>query len=139
MQYSTPSRIEEATPYIKKVLAQSAVEKPGETDVVPSLYLGVALHKVPGQEGEALNAFTAAFDHGVDAGSAKTMLWARGCMSRLLRRMGKVPEAEEQESEIRSDSELFFQYFLKSLVLTSSSPAGIGSAGTSMACHRVSL
>ena len=103
LQYSTPSRIEEATPYIEKVLAHSAALKPGKTDVIPSLYLGVALHKVPGQESAALNAFTAAFDYGVDDGSAKTVLWARGCMSRLLRRMGKVPEAEKQESEIRSD------------------------------------
>lgn len=103
MQYSTPSRIEEATPYIEKVLAHFAVEKPGQTDVIPSLYLGVALHKVPGQESAALKAFTTAFDHGVDIGSTNTMLWARGCMSRLLRRMGKVPEAEEQESEIRSE------------------------------------
>ena len=94
--------MEEAAPYIKKILAQFAVEKPGETDVIPSLYLGVALHKVPGEEDAALNAFTAAFDHGVDVNSNKTMLWARGCMSRLLRRMGKVPEAEAQEAEIRS-------------------------------------
>lgn len=102
LQYSTPSRIEEATPYVRKVLAHFAVEKPGQTDVIPSLYLGVALHKVPGQESAALSAFTAAFDHGKDIGT-NTMLWARGCMSRLLRRMGKLPEAEEQESEIRSE------------------------------------
>ena len=103
MQYSTPSRIEEAAPYIEKVLAHIAVEKSGEIDVVPLLFLGVALHKIPGQESAALNAFTTAFDHGVDADSPKSMLWARGSMSRLLRRMGKVPEAEEQESEIRSE------------------------------------
>jgi hypothetical protein len=108
LQYSTPSRIEEAGPYLKNILAHFMVEKPGETDVIPSLYLGVALHKVPGQESAALNAFTAAFDHGVDLGSTSTMLWARGCMSRLLRRMGKLQEAEEQESEIRSE---FFRRF----------------------------
>jgi len=101
LRYSTPSRIEEAAPYIEKVLAHFAVEKPGKADVIPLLYQGVALHKVPGQESAALNAFKTAFDHGADVGSAKTMLWARGSMSRLLRRMGKVPEAEEQESEIR--------------------------------------
>jgi hypothetical protein len=102
LQYSTPSRIEEAAPYLKNVLAHFIVEKPGKIDVIPSLYLGVALHKVPGQESAALNAFTTAFDHGVDLGSTSTMLWARGCMSRLLRRMGKLQEAEEQESESRS-------------------------------------
>ncbi|KAM6494606.1 hypothetical protein JOM56_009229 [Amanita muscaria] len=101
LRYSTPSRIAEATPYLKSVLAHFAVEKPGETDVVPLLYLGVALHKVPGEESAALNAFTTAFDHGVDVGSTSTMLWARGCMSRLLRRLGKIQEAEQQESEIR--------------------------------------
>jgi hypothetical protein len=114
LQYSNPSRIQEATPYIEKVLAHFAVEKPGEPDVIPLLYHGVALHKVPGQENAALNAFTTAFDHGVDIGSTKTMLWARGSMSRLLRRMGRVPEAEEQEKEIRS--ELSFECVSKSLI-----------------------
>ena len=84
------------------MLAHFAIEKPGQTDVIPLLFQGVALHKVPGQENTALNAFTTAFNHGADvAGSTKNVLWARGAMSRLLRRMGKVPEAEEQESEIR--------------------------------------
>ena len=101
MQYSTPSRIGEAAPYIKYVLANFAVEKPGQTDVIPLLYLGVALHKVPGEENAALDAFKAAFDHGVDLDSTNTMLWARGCMSRLLRRMGQTQAAEEQEAEIR--------------------------------------
>jgi hypothetical protein len=44
----------------------------------------------------------------MDLGFTNTMLWARGCMSRLLRRMGKLQEAEEQESEIRSD---LFRHF----------------------------
>ena len=90
------------------MLAHFAVEHPGKTDIIPSLYLGVALHKIPGQENAALDAFTAAFDHGVDLGSTNTMLWARGCMSRLLRRMGKIQDAEEQESQIRSE---LFQHF----------------------------
>ncbi|KAM6494819.1 hypothetical protein JOM56_009442 [Amanita muscaria] len=101
LRYSTPSRIAEATPYLKSVLAHFAAEKPGEIDVIPLLYLGVALHKVPGEESAALNAFTTAFDHGVDRESTNNMLWARGCMSRLLRRLGKIREAEQQESEIR--------------------------------------
>jgi len=101
LRYSTPSRIEEAVPYLEKILAHFQAEKPGQVDVIPSVYLGVALHKVPGQESAALNLFTAAFDHGLDVGSVNNMLWARGCMSRLLRRMGKLPEAEAQESEIR--------------------------------------
>ena len=102
LQYSTPTRVEEAAPYIKLVLAHFAIEKPGEIDVIPLLYLGVALHKVPGEESAALAAFTAAFEHGIDLGSTNTMLWARGSMSRLLRRMGRIKEAEEQESSIRS-------------------------------------
>jgi hypothetical protein len=102
-QYSTPSRIEEAAPYLERILAHFAAEKPGETDVIPLLYLGVALHKVPGQESAALNAFNGAFNHGVSVGSTNTMLWARGCMSRLLRRMGETQAAEKQESEIRSE------------------------------------
>ena len=115
MQHSTPTRIQEATPYVEKVLAHYAVGKPDGVDVIPLLFKGVSLHKVPGQESNALKAFTTAFDHGVDIGSGKTMLWARGSMSRLLRRMGKVPEAEEQESEIRSD---LFRCFQSHFVLT---------------------
>ena len=136
MQYSTPSRIEEAAPYIEKVLAHFAVEKPGQVDVIPLLYKGVALHKVPGKEDTALNAFTTAFKNGADVGSTKVMLWARGAMSRLLRRMEKVPEAEEQEAEIRLESsfDVFRKSNFKILLL-----AGIGSAGTSLACRKVTL
>jgi hypothetical protein len=76
-------------------------EKPGQTDVIPLLYLGVALHKIPGKEATALEAFTTAFDHGVDLGSTNTMLWAQGCMSQLLRRMDQPQVAEEQEASIR--------------------------------------
>jgi len=74
LRYSTPSRIEEATPYIRRVLAHFAVEKPGETDVIPLLYLGVALHKVPDEEEAALAAFTTALEHGVDLNSTSSML-----------------------------------------------------------------
>jgi hypothetical protein len=102
LQYSTPSRIEEATPYLKLILAHFAIEKPGEIDTIPLMYLGVALHKIPGEEAAALNAFTAALDHG-DGGSTNNTLWARGCMSRLLRRMGQPQAAEGQEAEIRSE------------------------------------
>jgi len=100
-RYSTPSRIQEAAPYIKRVLAHFEHENPGQTDVIPLLYLGVALHKTPGEEAAALAAFTSAFDHGVDLGSTNAMLWAQGCMSRLLRRMGQPQAAEEQEASIR--------------------------------------
>ena len=120
MQYSTPSRIEEAAPYIEKVLAHFAVQKPGQIDGIPLFYQGVALHKVPGQEETALNAFTTAFNHGADVGFTKVMLWARGSMSRLLRRMGKVPEAEEQEAKIRSEPLVHFFFFRRSLLILTS-------------------
>ena len=68
------------------------------------LYLGVALHKAEGKEEEALKAFKDGFRYNeLRPGSTgpNTELWAQASMSRLLRRMGRVSDAEEQEAEIR--------------------------------------
>ncbi|KAJ7507274.1 hypothetical protein B0H11DRAFT_2219103 [Mycena galericulata] len=83
LRYSTPTRIAEAAPYLERVIAHFQSEHPnGEVDDTPEMYLGVALHKTAGQEDAAL--------------------WSRACFSRLLRRMGRVAEAEEQENAIRN-------------------------------------
>jgi len=66
------------------------------------LYLGVALHKTHGKEEEALKAFRDGFRY-LRPGQTgpNTELWARGSMSRLLRKMGRISEAEKEESAIR--------------------------------------
>jgi hypothetical protein len=70
--------------------------------VTPLLYLGVGLQK-SGQDEEGLKAFKDGFGYYENEGGAgpNTVLWARGSMSRLLRKMGKVAEAEEVEDKIR--------------------------------------
>jgi hypothetical protein len=105
VKYSKPTRISEATPYLKLVLEQyDKVHQGSEGDVTPLLYLGVSLHKAEGKEAEALKAFEDGFKYnGLRPGQTgpNTELWAKASMSRLLRRMGKVSEAEEKEAEIR--------------------------------------
>jgi hypothetical protein len=90
---------------VKLVLEEfDKINQGNKRDVVPLLYLGVALHKVQGKEEEALKAFKDGFGYNeLHPGSTgpNTELWAQASMSRLLRRMGRVSEAEEQETKIR--------------------------------------
>jgi hypothetical protein len=69
------------------------------------LYLGVALQKSGQNDEEALKAFKDGFrwlESDSDGGAGpNTVLWAQGSMSRLLRKMGSVSEAEEVETKIR--------------------------------------
>ncbi|KAJ7265475.1 hypothetical protein B0H12DRAFT_1100911 [Mycena haematopus] len=91
LRYSTPTRIAEAVPYLEQNIAYHKKKNPnGEVDATPEMYLGVALHKQAGQEEAAMRT------------SLRTQLWSRACFSRLLRRIGKIQEAEEQEDEIRN-------------------------------------
>ncbi|KIM89070.1 hypothetical protein PILCRDRAFT_60840, partial [Piloderma croceum F 1598] len=105
-RYSSPTRIDEAAPYLKLILEQyDKVHQGAQGDFVPLLYLGVALHKVEGKEEDALKAFKDGFIYNeLHPGRTgpNTELWAQASMSRLLRRMGKVSEAEKQEAEIRT-------------------------------------
>ncbi|KAJ7094004.1 hypothetical protein B0H15DRAFT_831567 [Mycena belliarum] len=103
LRYSTPTRIAEAVPYLEEVIACFESQNPdSEKDVTPLLYLAVALHKQPGKESDAVGHFRAAY---VAAPAVefqyRTQLWSRACFSRLLRRMGRTAEAEEQEKVIR--------------------------------------
>jgi len=102
-RYSTPTRIAEAVPYLEKVIAHYKSQHPnGEVDDTPEMYLGVALHKQPGQEEAAITHFQTANTSSPAIGRQyRTQLWSRACFSRLLRRMGKIQEAEEQEDDIR--------------------------------------
>ncbi|KAJ7628574.1 hypothetical protein FB45DRAFT_918666 [Roridomyces roridus] len=103
LRYSTPSRIAEAVPYIERVIAYfSEHNEPGVVDTVPEMYLGVALHKMAGQEDAALSHFHLAFEAAPRIEMQfHTQLWSRACYARLLRRMGKTEEAVVQEDMIR--------------------------------------
>ncbi|KAF7342038.1 hypothetical protein MVEN_01791100 [Mycena venus] len=101
-RYSTPTRIAEAVPYLEEAIAYHTRQHPGKVDDTPEMYLGVALHKQPGQEEAAIAHFRAAYDSSPEIGMQhNTQLWSRACFSRLLRRLGKIEEAKEQEDEIR--------------------------------------
>jgi hypothetical protein len=103
VQYSTPTRISEAAPYLEQVIAHfDSQHSNGEVDVVPMLYLAVALHKQPGQEEAAIRHFQAAYAYAPAISMQyHTQLWSRACFSRLLRRLGRVEEAKEQEELIQ--------------------------------------
>ncbi|KAJ6593579.1 hypothetical protein B0H19DRAFT_1091035 [Mycena capillaripes] len=103
-RYSTPTRIAEAVPYLEQAIAYHKQQHPnGEVDDTPEMYLGVALHKEPGQEEAAIAHFRAAYTSSPAIEMQyNTQLWSRACFSRLLRRTGKIQEAEEQENAIRN-------------------------------------
>lgn len=101
-QYSTPTRIAEAVPYLEEVIAYYKRQNPNKVDDTPEMYLGVALHKQPGQEEAAIAHFREAYAASPAIGMQySTQLWSRACFSRLLRRIGKIQDAEEQEDDIR--------------------------------------
>ncbi|TBU23059.1 hypothetical protein BD311DRAFT_732021 [Dichomitus squalens] len=102
-RYSVPCRIAEAEPSLREVV-RYAQTKGGKKDVAPELFLAVAIHKVPGKEEESNALFSSAFahfdEHGQPGLGPRSELWARAAWARLLRRTGKVREAEAQEQTI---------------------------------------
>lgn len=72
-------------------------------DITPLLYLGVALSKTRGKAQKAVEVFNEAFGYTLEKPGTRTELWSRAYMSRLLRRMDRVREAETQEKLIRSE------------------------------------
>ncbi|RDB18029.1 hypothetical protein Hypma_000701 [Hypsizygus marmoreus] len=105
-RYLKPTRIAEAIPALQFVISIYKKCNPNTTDVdvVPTLYLGVALAKAGENDEEALNVLEQALR---DADSSprpspKNSLWARAHLSRLLRKMKKTSEAEQVEALIRN-------------------------------------
>ena len=79
-------------------------DKGTKRDATPELFLAVTLVKSPEKEEEALSLFSSAFAH-IDADDSpgpgpRSELWARASWARLLRRMDRIAEAEEQENEV---------------------------------------
>lgn len=72
-------------------------------DIVPLLYLGVALSRSGEHEQEALDTLAEALDAADETPDMylRNMLWARAEYSRILKRLGRMTEAEEQEGRIR--------------------------------------
>ncbi|KZP16822.1 hypothetical protein FIBSPDRAFT_1047281 [Athelia psychrophila] len=101
LRWSAPTRVYEAVPYLEKVIESHRAFHPTEVDVTPTLWLAVALHKTPGQEERALALHARAIGATQPGQNGfRTMLWAKANMSRMLRRMGKVAEAQKNENEI---------------------------------------
>ncbi|GBE85102.1 hypothetical protein BKA93DRAFT_784009 [Sparassis latifolia] len=107
LRFSVPTRIAEAEPYLRIVVRDFNDIHHGEIkDALPMLYLASSIQKVLGNEQEALEIFREAFDYyegpkGNPMGY-KSELWARANFARLLRKMRKVADAEEQEKKIRT-------------------------------------
>ncbi|KAI0642959.1 hypothetical protein C8Q79DRAFT_198915 [Trametes meyenii] len=102
-RYSVPCRISEAETFLREVI-RYAKDKGGKRDVIPELYLAVAIHNAPGKEQEALVLFSDAFAdfdaNGAPALGPRSELWARAHWARLLRRVERVQEAQVQEQAI---------------------------------------
>jgi hypothetical protein len=102
IKQSTPSRIAESIPAVTFVLDIFNKTDPGEKDVNPMLYLGIALSKAGGREEEALHALNDALEvASITESSWRNAIWGKAHLSRLLRRMGRTSEAERQEQGIR--------------------------------------
>ena len=74
-----------------------------QIDIFPTLYLGVALSKNPGQEERAIKIFQEALDN-LDKATYmphRGLIWARAHFSRTLRKKGRVKPAKKQEKLIR--------------------------------------
>ncbi|KAI0671139.1 hypothetical protein C8Q78DRAFT_1034234 [Trametes maxima] len=102
-RYSVPCRISEAETFLREVI-RYAKEKGGKRDVIPELYLAVAIRNAPEKEQEALTLFSDAFAdfdaNGAPALGPRSELWARAHWARLLRRVERVQEAQAQEQAI---------------------------------------
>jgi len=101
LKYSDPTRIQEAVPYCERVLEYYAeTHGTDAVDVTPTQTLAVGLSKTPGREEDALYYFELAFNTDLLTHN-NSSLWARAHWSRLLRRVGRIAEAEEQEEWLR--------------------------------------
>jgi len=104
LRYTTPTRITEAKPYLEEVIAYYEAHKAPNNkgpDITPILYLSVSLAKTPNREEDALRMFNEVSRVPGAEQQFHTMLWARSCMSRLLRKMGRDEEAENLELAVR--------------------------------------
>lgn len=105
LRYSTPSRIMEAVGPLTVVLnAYRTFNGDKKVDVVPNLYLAVALSKVAGEETRAIETYKLAVDNlhsGPLKKPQKNLIWAMANMAHLFRRLDRIPEAEEQEKLAR--------------------------------------
>jgi len=104
-RYATPSRIAEAVPALEFVVDTYKRCNPDgqKIDIFPTLYLGVALSKNPGQEERAIKVFQEALEN-LDKATQmphRGLIWARAYFSRTLRKKGRVKEAKKQEKLIR--------------------------------------
>lgn len=71
-----------------------------KVDIVPNLYLAVALSKTVGEEARALEMYKLATDNLYSSNTVtprKNLIWAMANMAHLFRRLDRIPEAEEQE------------------------------------------
>lgn len=74
-----------------------------KVDIVPSLYLAVALSKTVGEEARALETYKLVTDNLYSSNTAtpqtpqKNLIWAMANIAHLFRRLNRIPEAEEQE------------------------------------------
>ncbi|KII96163.1 hypothetical protein PLICRDRAFT_35094 [Plicaturopsis crispa FD-325 SS-3] len=107
-RWSRPTRIAEAEYSIKTIL--SGWPAPPYLMGEPRICYAVCLEKSPrdAERERALEAFYDAWRYcdestheDVYGEHSDTVLWGRASMSRLLRRMGKIEEAEQQENAIR--------------------------------------
>ncbi|KIM43155.1 hypothetical protein M413DRAFT_55154, partial [Hebeloma cylindrosporum] len=105
LRYSKPTRISEAIGPLRVVLeGYNRIYGGPAKDAVPILYFAVALSKTPGEEERALREFHDGLSH-IDIGPdapVKNLLWAKSNLARLLRRLNRVTQAEEQEAFARN-------------------------------------
>ena len=99
-QYSTPTRILEAVGPLTVVLNTFRTLNRSQVDIIPNLYLAVALSKTAGEEARALETYKLVTDNLYSPNTTtphKNLVWAMANIAHLFRRLNRIPEAEEQE------------------------------------------
>ena len=93
----------EAEPHLREVVKTERLRKrnSGKVDHLPQLYLASALANIAGREQEAVRAFEAAVKaqraNGATSAISTVDIWTRANMGRMLRRMGRVADAQAIE------------------------------------------
>lgn len=110
-QHPVPTRIAEAVGPITYIIENfKRINGRDKTDPAPTLFLAVALSRIPGEEERAIRTFTEALKaldeplpvqaNGVNK-PFRNVVWARANMARMYRQMGRIKEAKEQEKLAR--------------------------------------
>lgn len=99
-QFSTPTRIVEAAPYLRKAYDLEKTRAVPDVSYLPRFYLAASLANIPGHEEEALRAYNRGLVERERAEPDIQQLWTEANLSRMLRRAGRLEDARKLEDMV---------------------------------------